>query len=62
MHLDASLRSGPGMAPGESSAWQVHGGGFYEMRKFMVAPPHLPEELTWHKWQSYWTWIFRVFS
>ncbi len=61
MHLDASLRSGPGMAPGESSAWQVHGGGFYEMRKFMVAPPHLPEELTWHKWQSYWTWISGFF-
>ncbi len=61
MHLDASLRSGPGMAPGESSAWQVHGGGFYEMRKFMVAPPHLPEDLTWHKWQSYWTWISGFF-
>lgn len=23
----------------------------------MVAPEHLPEHLTWHKWQSYMTWV-----
>jgi uncharacterized membrane protein len=57
MHLDASLRSRPGMPPGQASAWQVHGGGFYEMRKYMVSPADLPPELTWHKWQAYWTWI-----
>ena len=56
MHLDASLRATPGIAQG-GAAWQVHGGGFYEMRKFLVAPAAMPEELTWHKWQSYWTWI-----
>jgi uncharacterized membrane protein len=43
------------------SAWQVHGGGFYEMRKYFVAPPALPEHLTWHKWQAYWTWISGFF-
>ena len=58
MHLDASLRATAGIPPGKGgAAWQVHGGGFYEMRKYLVAPAAMPEELTWHKWQSYWTWI-----
>lgn len=60
MHLDASLRRVPEIAAG-GAAWQVHGGGFYEMRKFLVAPAQMPEELTWHKWQSYWTWISGFF-
>jgi uncharacterized membrane protein len=58
MHLDASLRKRPGMAAGVSGiSWQVHGGGFYEMSKYTLAPPSLPDDLIWHKWQSYWTWI-----
>ncbi len=56
MHLDASLRQSPSIAKG-GAAWQVHGGGFYEMRKYLVAPEQMPADLTWHKWQSYWTWI-----
>ena len=39
------------------TSWQVHGGGFYEMRKYLLAPASLPEDLIWHKWQSYWTWM-----
>jgi len=58
MHLDASLRKEKSMQPGVSGvSWQVHGGGFYEMSKYMLAPAVLPEHLVWHKWQSYWTWI-----
>ena len=60
MHLDASLRKVPDIAKG-GTAWEVHGGGFYEMRKYLVAPAQMPEELTWHKWQSYWTWISGFF-
>ena len=56
MHLDASLRRTPTI-PNGGVAWEVHGGGFYEMRKYLVAPDQMPEELTWHKWQSYWTWM-----
>jgi uncharacterized membrane protein len=56
MHLDASLQKAPDIEKG-GEAWQVHGGGFYHMRKFLVAPSQMPEHLTWHKWQSYWTWI-----
>ena len=62
IHLDASLRPAADIPPGEGGrAWQVHGGGFYEMRKYMVAPAVMPAELTWHKWQSYWTWISGFF-
>ncbi len=57
MHLDASLRARPDLPAEVKSAWQVHGGGFYEMRKWSVAPPGMPDHLTWHKWQAYWTWI-----
>ena len=35
----------------------MHGGGFYQMQKYLVAPARLPEELTWFKWEAYSTWI-----
>ncbi|WP_343116047.1 urate hydroxylase PuuD [Ostreiculturibacter nitratireducens] len=38
-------------------AWQVHGGGFYFIQKYMVAPARMPDELTWFKWESYSTWL-----
>jgi len=57
--LDLGLnRDGPGPADGEE--WQVHGGGFYHIRKYMVAPAELPEHLTWFKWESYATWLSGV--
>jgi uncharacterized membrane protein len=37
--------------------WAVHGGGFYVVRKFKVAPEVLPEPLHWFKWEAYWTWL-----
>lgn len=58
MHLDASMRSTPKIPEGQGGeAWEVHGGGFYQVRKYLVAPDFLPEHLTWHKWQSYSTWL-----
>ncbi|MXQ06822.1 cysteine desulfurase [Alphaproteobacteria bacterium GH1-50] len=54
--LDLGLnRSIPGPADGEE--WQVHGGGFYHIQKYLVAPEAMPEHLTWFKWEAYWTWI-----
>ena len=38
-------------------AWQVHGGGFYHIRKYLVAPDQMPKHLTWFKWESYSTWL-----
>ncbi len=56
--LDLMLKPAPDMPEGASGEeWEVHGGGFYHTTKFMVAPARMPEHLTWHKWQSYWTWL-----
>ena len=38
-------------------AWEVHGGGFYRVEKFRVAPQRLPEPLHWFKWEAYTTWL-----
>ena len=58
MHLDASLRKQNNMAAGVLGvSWQVHGGGFYQMIKFLVAPARMPDELTWFKWEAYTTWL-----
>ena len=37
--------------------WAVHGGGFYYLKKFAVAPGQLPPTLHWFKWEAYTTWI-----
>jgi uncharacterized membrane protein len=37
--------------------WAVHGGGFYHVRKFRVAPETLPAPLHWFKWEAYSTWL-----
>ncbi len=38
-------------------AWEIHGGGFYRVEKFRVAPETLPEPLYWFKWEAYTTWL-----
>lgn len=56
--LDLMLKPAPNMPEGVSGEeWEVHGGGFYHTQKYMVAPAQMPEHLTWHKWQSYSTWL-----
>jgi uncharacterized membrane protein len=37
--------------------WAVHGGGFYQSQKYLVAPPEMPEHLHWFKWEAYATWL-----
>jgi uncharacterized membrane protein len=37
--------------------WAVHGGGFYNPQKYLVAPDELPKELHWFKWEAYSTWL-----
>jgi uncharacterized membrane protein len=56
MHLDASIKPIPDIEKG-GETWEVHGGGFYQVRKYLVAPAKLPPELIWHKWQAYSTWL-----
>jgi uncharacterized membrane protein len=56
--LDLGLRRGPDLPEGVSGEeWQVHGGGFYRVQKYSVAPANMPEHLTWFKWESYSTWL-----
>ncbi|NNK79677.1 MAG: urate hydroxylase PuuD [Litoreibacter sp.] len=43
--------------PADGEEWQVHGGGFYHIQKYLVAPAEMPEHLTWFKWESYATWL-----
>ena len=52
LHRDRNLASG---ADGEE--WQVHGGGFYHIQKYLVAPKSMPSDLVWFKWESYATWL-----
>ena len=41
----------------DGELWAVHGGGFYNPQKYMVAPKTLPEHLHWFFWESYATWL-----
>src|SRR6478752_5883291 len=59
--LDNHLR--PPQDEGEREAgiggetWEIHGGGFYNIKKYLVAPRVLPETLYWFKWEAYTTWL-----
>ena len=56
--LDLGLRKHDQLPAGAAGdEWQVHGGGFYHIQKYLIAPAHLPEHLTWFKWESYATWL-----
>ena len=56
--LDFSLRKAGSMPPGVAGeAWEVHGGGFYHVRKYLTAPETLPKDLIWFKWEAYLTWV-----
>lgn len=37
--------------------WSIHGGGFYEVAKYRMAPEKMPDHLHWFKWEAYATWI-----
>src|SRR6218665_2541662 len=56
IHLDLSLKPAAGQPDGvKGEAWQVHGGGFYRIVKYLVAPAATPDKLTWFKWEAYTT-------
>lgn len=60
--LDLGLVKREGMPEGaHGEEWQVHGGGFYHIQKYLVAPARMPEHLTWFKWESYATWMSGFF-
>ena len=53
-HLLPPKRGADGVA---GEAWEIHGGGFYRVEKYRVAPERLPEPLHWFKWEAYTTWL-----
>jgi uncharacterized membrane protein len=59
--LDNHLRPPEDEADNErgvgGEAWEIHGGGFYQVQKYRVAPRTLPEPLHWFKWEAYTTWL-----
>jgi len=59
--LDNHLRPPKDEADAErgvgGEAWEIHGGGFYQVQKYRVAPKTLPEPLYWFKWEAYTTWL-----
>jgi uncharacterized membrane protein len=59
--LDQSLRPAKDAADRDAGVggelWEVHGGGFYRVQKYVVAPPRLPDHLAWFKWEAYTTWL-----
>ena len=60
--LDLGLRKREKMNEGVyGTAWEVHGGGFYHVEKYLVAPKQLPEDLIWYRWEAYLTWMTGFF-
>ena len=37
--------------------WAIHGGGFYYLEKYKLAPAEIPKTLHWFKWEAYVTWL-----
>ncbi|MDO9323128.1 MAG: urate hydroxylase PuuD [Pseudomonas sp.] len=40
--------------------WAIHGGGIYHLEKYKLAPPTMPDNLHWFKWEAYFTWLSGV--
>lgn len=40
--------------------WAIHGGGIYHLEKYKLAPPKMPDNLHWFKWEAYFTWMSGV--
>jgi uncharacterized membrane protein len=55
--LDNHLEPVEGRDDLTGETWEIHGGGFYRMEKYRVAPKRLPDTLHWFKWEAYWTWL-----
>ncbi len=56
--LDLGLHKHDNLPKGAAGdEWQVHGGGFYHIQKYMIAPEKMPENLVWFKWEAYSTWL-----
>ncbi|MCP4437708.1 MAG: urate hydroxylase PuuD [Aureispira sp.] len=56
--LENSLdRNNPPRNELAGNLWAVHGGGFYYLEKYKVAPQKIPAHLHWFKYEAYFTWV-----
>src|SRR3954468_18408884 len=55
--LDNHLRPAGERDDLTGESWEIHGGGFYRIEKYRVAPASIPEPLHWYKWEAYTTWL-----
>jgi uncharacterized membrane protein len=56
-HLESPRDPQDGRRGVGGEAWEIHGGGFYRVEKYTLAPERLPERLHWFKWEAYTTWL-----
>jgi uncharacterized membrane protein len=56
-HLEAPRDPNDAKRGVGGEAWEIHGGGFYRVEKYALAPQRLPEHLYWFKWEAYTTWL-----
>jgi len=56
--LENSLNRTQGLREGiAGNLWAIHGGGFYYLEKYKNAPPVIPKDLHWFKYEAYFTWL-----
>jgi uncharacterized membrane protein len=60
-HLEAPANPEDAAKGVAGELWAVHGGGFYNPKKYLGSPGELPSTLHWFKWEAYWTWISGFF-
>ena len=41
----------------DGNLWAIHGGGFYYLEKYKIAPEKIPKNLHWFKYEAYFTWL-----
>jgi uncharacterized membrane protein len=56
-HLEPPADAADAARGVSGEVWEIHGGGFYRIEKFRVAPERLPDRLYWFKWEAYTTWL-----
>jgi uncharacterized membrane protein len=56
-HLEPPMDPNDAKRGVAGESWEIHGGGFYRVEKFRLAPKRLPEPLHWFKWEAYTTWM-----
>lgn len=56
-HLEDPAAAETRKAGIDGELFAIHGGGFYRVHRYALAPEQLPETLHWFKWEAYVTWL-----